>query len=184
MPKRYSTLAIAAIIFSLLFFIPFFPLIGVIAGVGALVSISKDKKLKGKGLAIAAIIIGSLITISYVFLFVAAYGFFISIFGGILNVAQKDPLLGIESCKSEKPGFAKDMCIIMTLSININNTQGIDQNLCDEHVITLELRDYCNAILKRDKSYCYNISTAKNRVNCLGMVEEIKRGDIQREEGN
>ncbi|PIE19755.1 MAG: hypothetical protein CSA65_01110 [Proteobacteria bacterium] len=56
-PKT-STLAIVALVFSLLFFIPFFPLIGAILGIVALVRVSSRLHLSGKGLAIAAIPVG------------------------------------------------------------------------------------------------------------------------------
>lgn len=52
---KMSTLAVIAFVFSLLFFLPFVPLIGAILGIVALVRASSRPHLGGKGLAIAAI---------------------------------------------------------------------------------------------------------------------------------
>ena len=63
--KKTLSLAIASLVFGCLFFIPFlgvlFSLTAIVLGIIALVSISKNKRtLKGQGLAIAGISLGSL----------------------------------------------------------------------------------------------------------------------------
>lgn len=170
--QKHSTLAIAALIFSLIFFIPLFSIIGIIAGIAGVVQISKNKNLKGKGLAIAAIIIGVIVTILQIILVLAIYGFFSGIIAG---VKTGDISKSVDNCINQKSGFNKDMCIFMTISVNINQTENIDKNLCDANVETIEIRNLCNAILKKDKTYCYNITSGESRIKCLGLVDEINR---------
>ncbi|MBD3253067.1 hypothetical protein GF386_05010 [Candidatus Pacearchaeota archaeon] len=52
-------LSITAFVFSLLFFVPLFPIVGLILGIVALIK-AKGEKDSLQGLAIAAIIIGAL----------------------------------------------------------------------------------------------------------------------------
>lgn len=175
MSKKYSTLAIAAFVFSLLFFIPLFSIIGLICGIAALRQISKNKGLSGKGLAIAAIIIGGFITILQISFILLLYNLFGGFFGSVMNVVEKDPVQSIEYCKNKKAGTIKDMCIIIALSVHINQTEGIDKELCEEHVENIETKHFCNALLKKDKSYCYDITDTESRIKCFGLVEEIKK---------
>ena len=172
MAQKYSSLAIAAFIFSLIFFIPSFSIIGIIAGIGAVRQITKNKNLKGRGFAISAIIIGLLVTVLQIILVFSIYGFFSGIIAG---VSSKDVSQSIDNCMRQKPGLSKDLCIFMVLSANINKTESIDKNLCDSNVENIELRNMCNAILKKDKSYCYNITSSNSRIKCLGSVDEINR---------
>ncbi len=66
-PKT-SGLAIASLVLGILCFVPFAPLLAVIFGIIALVKISKSKeKLKGKGIAIAGLVLGGLITLFSIF---------------------------------------------------------------------------------------------------------------------
>ncbi len=170
--QKYSTLAIAAFIFSILFFIPTFSIIGIIAGISAVLHISKNPKLKGKNLAIAAIIIGLLVTALQIFLFLSVYEFFT----GFANaLSAENPQKSIENCLKSKSGFGSDFCILMVLSANINQTESIDKNICDTHVENPEIKNYCNAILKRDKEYCYKINASDSRIKCLGLLDELDR---------
>ncbi len=57
--KKTSRLAIIALVFSTLFFIPLFSLVGIILGIIALTKIKKNPSLGGQGLAIAAIVLGA-----------------------------------------------------------------------------------------------------------------------------
>lgn len=172
MPQKTSTLAIAAFIFSLIFFIPTFSIIGLIAGIAAFVHIQKNPKLKGKGLAIAAIIIGLLVTALQIILFFSVY----SLFSGFANsIDSKNPKQSIDKCIKSKSSFGKDFCIILVLAANINNTEGIDKNICDAQIGNLEMKNYCNAVLKKDKEYCYKISNSDSRIKCLGLIDELNR---------
>ena len=171
--QKYSQLAIAAFVFSLIFFIPLFSIIGMIAGIAAVVQISKNKNLKGKGLAISAIIIGIAVTVLQIILIFSIYGLFSGIASG---VKTGDISKSVDNCIKQKSGFNKDFCIILSLSANINQTENIDKSTCDTHVENPEMRNYCNAILKKDKDYCYNITSSESRIKCLGLVDEINRG--------
>ncbi|MCK5799135.1 MAG: DUF4190 domain-containing protein, partial [Deltaproteobacteria bacterium] len=57
-PQRMSGLAITAFVLSLIFVIPFLPLIGAVMGIFATISLGKKPWLGGRGLAIAAIPVG------------------------------------------------------------------------------------------------------------------------------
>ena len=173
MPKqKYSNLAIAAFVFSLIFFIPLFSIIGIIAGITAVVQLSKNKNLKGKSMAISAIIIGVIVTVLQIILVLLIYGFFSVIAN---SIETKDLPQSIDNCIKQKSGLIKDMCIFMTISVNINQTENIDKNLCNAHVETIEIKNLCNAILKKDKNYCYNITSGESKIKCLGLVDEINR---------
>lgn len=171
--EKNSALAVAAFILSLLFFIPFLPLVGVILGIAALVKISRGE-VKGKSFAIAGIIIGVGILVLQIFLFVSISNFFGSFFGGIMTSVEKGPVEGMNVCLEEEPGPMKDMCVMMVLSMHANQTEELDVGVCDE-VQDEGTKNYCNAILRKDKSYCYNIEVAQTRINCLGMLEELER---------
>ena len=56
-----SGFAIASLIFGILFFIPFAPFLAILFGIIALVKIRSNKNFSGTGMAIAGIIIGSLV---------------------------------------------------------------------------------------------------------------------------
>ncbi|MHC4786232.1 MAG: DUF4190 domain-containing protein [Planctomycetota bacterium] len=61
-PQKTSGLAIASLVCSLICCIPVIPVIGILLGLGAMISIGGDPAKKGKGLAIAGIILGVVIT--------------------------------------------------------------------------------------------------------------------------
>ena len=61
-PPRISGLAIAALVCALVFCIPGLPLIGVILGLVAIVVMIGKRHLKGRGLAIAAVVLGLIIS--------------------------------------------------------------------------------------------------------------------------
>jgi len=70
---RRFNLPIIALVFSVLFFMPFFSLIGLILGIISLRNISRNPSLSGKGIAIAAVVIGGL-TITLIILFIGLIG--------------------------------------------------------------------------------------------------------------
>lgn len=170
--QKYSTLAVAAFIFSILFFIPTFSVIGIIAGISALIQISKNKNFKGKWMAISAIIIGTLVTLAYIAIILFVYGFFSKIIAG---VQTQDTSNSIDRCINQKPGFTRDMCVLLAISANINQTGSINNDTCDLYVQNTEIKDYCNAVVRKDKSYCYNITSSDSRIKCLGLIDEINR---------
>ena len=53
-----------------------FSIIGIICGISSLVKISKDSSLKGKGLAISAILIGVIVILLQILVVVTIYNFF------------------------------------------------------------------------------------------------------------
>lgn len=72
-PQRTSALAIGSIVCSLICCLPVVPLLGAGLGVGAVIGIGgSNGRVGGKGLAIAGIIIGVLVTIAQVAAFVTA----------------------------------------------------------------------------------------------------------------
>lgn len=60
--KAFATsgYAIASLVFGILFFIPFAPLLAILFGIIAFVKIHNDQNLSGKGMAIMGIILGFL----------------------------------------------------------------------------------------------------------------------------
>ena len=167
--KEYSMLPVVAFILSLLFFVPGLPAAGAILRAIALLK-ADGKKEGGRGLAIASVIIGTLVTAVQIIVIIFVLSFFGSMmeaFGGG-NIAQ-----GMDNCLKQQPGMGKDVCILMSLTMNINQTGSLDPNLCDDHVTFQEIRDFCNAILKKDKSYCYKIEDTQNRLKCIGLIDEM-----------
>ncbi|GEM_PF-2369909 len=176
MPKKqpkYSSLAIAGFVFSLIFFIPLFSIIGIICGISALANLSKDSSRKGKWMAVSAIIIGVLVTILQALVVILIYNFAKVVAGGIEG--KMDVTASMNNCLSQKPGFTKDMCIFMSLAAHANQTSQLDKGLCDKEITIPDIKDLCNALLKKDKSYCYNITDSQNRIKCLGLIEEASR---------
>lgn len=72
---RTSKLAVTALIFSLIFFCPLTTLIGPLLGLVALAKIGSNPNRKGKGLAVAAILIGVVLTAAWVFVGTKGYGY-------------------------------------------------------------------------------------------------------------
>jgi ABC-type dipeptide/oligopeptide/nickel transport system permease component len=66
-----------------LIFAFFMPLIGLIFGIVALIQINKDKSLKGKGLAIAGIVISSLWMVLILLLFIIGLVFTFGVFNAM-----------------------------------------------------------------------------------------------------
>lgn len=64
-PPRMSGLAIAALVCALLFCIPILPPIGVVLGLIAVVTMVGKEHLRGRGMAIAAIVIGLIFSIAW-----------------------------------------------------------------------------------------------------------------------
>ena len=169
MPKKYSSLAIAGFVFSLLFFIPFFSIIGIICGIAALVGISKDKKLKGKGLAIAAVIIGAAVMIIQILIVILIIKFF----AGFAHVVE-NPSEGVKKCLGQSPGLIRDTCIFTAVysAASSNSIDSIDKNVCNDNVVSLETKSYCNAVLTGDRGHCQQISDLKSRTKCIEIVKE------------
>ncbi|MCP3683442.1 MAG: DUF4190 domain-containing protein [bacterium] len=167
---KYSTMAIIAVVFSLLFFVPLLPLIGVILGIWSLVAISNKQGLHGKGIAIAAIIIGLFVVVCQLLLFLAVY----DIAGDLSSIMDKDPVESMNYCLEQPIGDERDVCIIMSLMIHSSETEVLDQNLCDNNIQDSELKGYCNAILKKDESYCSSITDEQARLDCVELIEQLK----------
>ncbi len=164
--KKYAGLAIIAFVLSVLFFIPLLPLAGVVVGIFGLVRISKNAALKGKGLAIAAIVIGALFTLLQVAIVVAVYALY-SLIGSNMAIAlQEDAPAGINQCIAQKKNFEKDMCIIMILSTHPQATDTLDKNLCTAHIGNKEVLPYCQALLTKDPSYCDQIELPSSQLQC------------------
>lgn len=181
MPKKEdmktSPLAIIGFIFSLLFFIPVVPFIGAILGIIALVKISGNNKLKGKGLAIAALIIGLFMTVLQVFIIIAVSTLITLFFSGFITAVEKGPIEGMNICLEKDPSPMRDMCIFMVISTNINQTELFDENICDDYVQTPDFQMQCNALLKKDPTYCESLSNPSSRIQCFGLIEEIKNSN-------
>lgn len=64
--QKTSGLAVGSLVCSLICCLPGLPLIGALLGVGALVSIGNDPARRGKGLAIAGLAIGGLLTLAQI----------------------------------------------------------------------------------------------------------------------
>lgn len=65
-PKRTSGLAVASLVCSLVCCIPALPAVGALLGLGSFVAIGRNVMLRGRGLAIAGILLGILITVGQV----------------------------------------------------------------------------------------------------------------------
>ncbi len=65
-PRRTSGLAVASLVCSLVCCIPALPAIGAILGLGSLVAMGRNVMLRGRGLAIAGIVLGVLMTVGHV----------------------------------------------------------------------------------------------------------------------
>jgi hypothetical protein len=168
MPEKTSGLAIAALILSVLFFIPLCAPIGVILGIVALVKLNKTKE-KGKGLAIAAIIIGSLVTIVQIIILIMIFAVVGMFVGGL---AIGDINQSMQNCMASE-GLAKDTCIIMGISVNANQTAALPPDFCDQNLQMEDFKSLCNAIVKRDKSYCQKILDAESQRKCVEMVDDL-----------
>jgi len=163
------TLAVISFVFSLIFFLPVFPVIGAILGAVAFYKIPKGRE--GRGLALAAMVIGVAMTILQIALFLLMMYLFQSLAGIFSGLSSQN---GMDACISKSPGVGRDMCIFMTLMMNANQTGQYDQGLCDKYVGDADIRSMCNAMLKNDKSYCSGISDADNRIKCMGLVDEME----------
>jgi len=169
MAEKYSYWAICSLILSLLFFVPFLPALGIISGVIALIA---DKGRKGRGLAIAGILMGILFLILQM---AVAFTFF-NFVSTLLGIVQGgSPQEQVDRCLEKGNGTSKDMCIILAITTNANISSTFDPALCDREISDVELIGYCNALLKRDKSFCYNISHSDTRIKCFGLIDELQR---------
>lgn len=64
-PQQNSTMAVVALVCSLIFFCPITTLLGPVLGLIALATIGSNPRVKGKGLAVAAILIGAVLTVGW-----------------------------------------------------------------------------------------------------------------------
>ena len=155
-----------------------FSIIGIICGISALVKISKDSSLKGKGLAISAILIGVIVILLQILVVVTIYNFFKPLSDVAKNFPENTPEQNLEQCLLQKNGISKDMCIFFVVIAYKNQTEQLerlDKNLCDMHMTIANLRNVCNAVLRKDASYCENIENRKSKINCYGVVEEYEK---------
>lgn len=74
--RKTSGLAVASLVCSLICCIPPLPLIGLLLGVGGVISIGNNPARKGKGLAIAGIILGLVFTVAHAILVPLGYKFY------------------------------------------------------------------------------------------------------------
>lgn len=93
-PAKTSGLAVTALVCSLIFCCPLTTILGVLLGLVAVVSIGGNPQRKGKGLAIAAILLGLVFTAAQAFVGFGAYKAF-----GVFRDAPAEALA---------PGFAGD----------------------------------------------------------------------------
>jgi len=116
--QKTSILAILSLIFAFLF-----PLVGLILGIIALSEIKKNPSLKGRGLAIAGVIISSFFVLIYLILLLIGY----STISGYLNPGTYIPsscMLGTGlSCSSFKVDGTAN-----TIALVIRNGMGEDLN--------------------------------------------------------
>lgn len=84
-PPRMSGLAIAALVCSLIFCIPVFPPLGLLLGLIALVAMVGKTHVKGRGMAIAAIVLGICFTAGW-----SIGGYFLYDFGRQVYAVMKD----------------------------------------------------------------------------------------------
>ncbi len=74
--QKTSGLAIASLVSSLICCLPITTILGILLGVGAMVSIGNDPAKKGKGLAIAGIVLGAVFTAGQAICYPPGYRFF------------------------------------------------------------------------------------------------------------
>ncbi|MFA5020198.1 MAG: DUF4190 domain-containing protein [Candidatus Pacearchaeota archaeon] len=167
--KQTSALAISSLVLSLIFFIPLLSVVAIILGIVALFKISKNKSLKGKGFAIAGIVIGVVVTIGYIIAAVAI----ITVFMPAINAANTlNPQEAMNFCLAEQ-SYVRDFCIFIALSSHIENLDAFDPAICDQYVSEGELKSMCNAILRNDKTYCEQITDPDSRMQCFGLLDEL-----------
>ncbi len=115
--QKTNTWAILALIFAFLL-----PPVGVVFSIVALVEIGKDNKHKGRGLAIAGLIIGIILTILPILLFM------LGLFGAFLFFAALDPSALVPPACSIGAGFeCADWSVQQgSVSFTINNYLGTE----------------------------------------------------------
>lgn len=187
--KRVSKLAISSLIFSLLFFVPFFPILGLIIGIIALNRISKDHSLKGKTIAIVAIITGALFSIISILLFsIGALAYF-----GVLTpekfLPEKCLLSAGFFCKSFKVEAAAGVTLLaessMPTDITITKLEFKDKDtiLCSG-TFTTELKSgesatfvsSCSPTLTSGSRFKADIVVTYDEVD--GLTDLVKTGSI------
>jgi hypothetical protein len=170
MNKQTSGMAIVSLVFSLLFFIPGSSLIGLILGIVAIKKISKNSKLNGKGFAIAAIIIGLIVSLVQIALILVVWKVAGGFIGTFNSAANQDLETGLQACLEKKDGFYKDFCITTIIAVHADET--IDPEIC-LNVSEGELNLLCNAISRKDTSYCEKMKSSESRKECFRAVGEL-----------
>ena len=163
----YSGLAIISLVLSLIFFIPFLSVIAIILGIVALVQIKKTKQ-QGKGLAIAGIVIGSLVTLGQLLMIILVVG----LLSAVGNFVDSTPVDQLAYCEGLSQGTAKDLCLLTYVSANADAMTPSDIYLCD-NILTADLRLLCAAIITKDYSHCSQISTLDGQQNCIEVVDAL-----------
>ncbi len=166
---KNSALAITGFVLSLIFFIPAIPFIGAIIGVIALIKLKNNTHLKGKGFAIAAIIVGVIITIIQIVIIIMV----LNTVGNITGVIGKSPQESVAFCLEQNPSPQRDVCILLAVASNINATDQINKNTC-MNIQTLDIQHLCNAMLTKDRKYCDQIQDAKTQADCYEIIIEIQ----------
>lgn len=168
MGDKYSALAIAGFVLSLLFFIPGAGLLGLIFGISSLVAISRaqksKEKLAGKGLAISAIVIGALVSLVYLIIVIFAFNFASQIMPSQTGTPQEQ----IDQCLNKVAPY-RDVCVITSLAINANNTDSLDITLCDQLSLP-DTKAICKSIISKDPKYCQEISDLDSRDKCIELL--------------
>lgn len=165
-----STLAIVAFVLSLLFFIPFLPLIGAILGIVALVLMKKDPKIGGKGFAIAAICIGFTITLIGVLILIGLFAFMGTFFSGFSVAAEEGVEAGMATCLEKESGIAKDTCMMMILAAYPKEAKDLDVSICTQAEMD-DTESFCSAIILGNASLCEDLGSTSSKNDCIRLVQ-------------
>ncbi len=159
--KKFG-MPVAALIFS---FIPFLSIVGLILGILSLVKIKKDPSLKGKGMAIAAIILSFImpIIIAVVFFLVVGLSFTNNLMQPY-NVGAIKPV-DVSSCGS-MIGLSKDICYMKAAK------DSGDVSICDK--VSDEAQEIMCiqtvAINTKNAELCGLIENSATSAKCVSYV--------------
>jgi hypothetical protein len=181
-------LSITAFVLSILFFIPFAPLIGLILGIVAFVK-SKDDPNALRGLALASIIIGSIITIIGAFMlfgmisgfqsaisaregfdYVEPQGFDKQDFGTVINYFTYDENENVKSIISIMPPNQ-----ILPYNQLWQDMKNIDNNDCDSASYELNQNIVYNGINGQQLITTCQEGTKKLIINRVSLIKEDKQ---------
>jgi len=151
-------------IFSMIFFLPLFPLIGAILGIAALLRIKPGTHQKARRTAVAAVAVGLILTAGQV---LVVYW--------VMNIIQSvmTPFMsGISGCLGQENGPIKDMCILLAIQNGaFGNGAGveIDAETCRSNTSLPDVRNICLAVAEENASYCGAIGDEGLREACGGI---------------